>query len=124
MRTLVSGACVDFSHSRFKQSLDRNLRAIELAGQAEQAAEESHARYDLMHVQWAMDGAGAVPNGALELIGRVTGLLTTKLPAQNVAVTKITVVTTGDTESQRQAPQSLTVDGAARILPDEDSDES
>ncbi len=35
-------------------------------------------------------------NGALELIGRVTGLLTTKPPAQNVAVTKITVVTTAD----------------------------
>ena len=63
-------------------------------------------------------------NGALELIGRVTGLLSSKPPNQNVMVTKITVVTTGDMEDQRQAAQSLTVEGTARILPDEDSDES
>ncbi len=41
-------------------------------------------------------GSGSSANGALGLIGRVTGLLTTKPPAQNVAVTKITVVTTAD----------------------------
>jgi len=51
---LVAGACVDFTDSQFKQSLDRNLRAIELAGRAEEPLEESHARYDLMHVQLAM----------------------------------------------------------------------
>ena len=54
MMTLTSGACVDFTNCRFEQSLDRNLRAIELAGRAQRPGEESHAHYDLMHVYWAM----------------------------------------------------------------------
>ena len=54
MRALVAGACVDFINSRFQQSLDRNLRAVALSEQANQPTEESHAHYDLTHVQLAM----------------------------------------------------------------------
>ncbi len=54
MKTLVAAACVDFTNCRFPQSLERNLRAIELAGRVEQPSEEVHARYDLVHVLYAM----------------------------------------------------------------------
>ena len=54
METLVSDACVDNTNFRLAQSLERNLEAIELAGQTEKPIEESHARYDLMNVQLAI----------------------------------------------------------------------
>ncbi len=54
MQTLMLGACVDFTHCRFEESLDRNRRAITLAARVERPGDESHARYDLMHVLYAM----------------------------------------------------------------------
>jgi DNA-binding CsgD family transcriptional regulator len=53
METLVVGACLDFTYGRFEESLDRNRRAISLSGSVEQPVDESHARYDLMHVLYA-----------------------------------------------------------------------
>ena len=54
MHTLMIGACLDFTYCRFEESLDRNRRAISLAGSGEQPGTESHARYDLVHVLYAL----------------------------------------------------------------------
>lgn len=54
METLMVGACVDFTYCRFEESLDRNRRAVSLAEQVERPSVESHARYDLVHVLYAM----------------------------------------------------------------------
>ncbi|MCH7621972.1 MAG: hypothetical protein IH870_08750, partial [Chloroflexi bacterium] len=54
MQTLVAAACVDFTHCRFEESLDRNRRAITLAARVVQPGHESHARHDLVHVLYAM----------------------------------------------------------------------
>jgi len=54
METLMVGVCVDFTYCRFEESLDRNRRAVSLAEQVERPSVESHARYDLVHVLYAM----------------------------------------------------------------------
>jgi len=54
MITLVSGACINFVECHFQESLDHNLRAIELAGRVDHPASEAHAHYDLTHVLYAM----------------------------------------------------------------------
>jgi hypothetical protein len=54
MKTLVAGACVNFDQCRFQESLDQNLRAIQLAERIDHPVSEAHARYDLMHVLYAM----------------------------------------------------------------------
>jgi tetratricopeptide (TPR) repeat protein len=54
MRTLVAGACVEFTSSNFERSLEWNLRAIRLAERVDQPYDECHANYDLMHVLYAM----------------------------------------------------------------------
>jgi DNA-binding CsgD family transcriptional regulator len=54
MITLVAGACVNFVQCHFQESLDQNLRAIELADRVDHPVSEAHARYDLMHVLYAM----------------------------------------------------------------------
>ena len=54
MQTLVSAACVDLSLCRFRESLDHNLRAIELAQHVELPFDESHARFDLSRVLSAL----------------------------------------------------------------------
>jgi len=69
MRTLVAAACVDFTNCRFEQSLARNLRAIELAEGVDQPEEESHARYDLMHVLYIMGDLEEATKHAAEISG-------------------------------------------------------
>ena len=54
MMTLVDGACVNFVQCHFQESLEQNLRAIELADRVDHPVSEAHARYDLMHVLFAM----------------------------------------------------------------------
>ncbi|MCH8282927.1 MAG: AAA family ATPase, partial [Chloroflexi bacterium] len=66
--TLVAMACVDFTHIRFDDSLERNHRAVGLAGSVDQPAAEAHSRYDLMHVLYAMgDLEGAAPHATAML---------------------------------------------------------
>ena len=60
MRALVDVACVEFTNCHFESSLERNRLAIELAKQVDQAEQEAHAHYDLLHVLLAvgdLDGA-------------------------------------------------------------------
>ncbi len=54
MQALVASACVDFHHGHNEQSLERNLRAIELSHLVDMPWEETHADYDLCHVLYAM----------------------------------------------------------------------
>ena len=53
MQALVASACVDFHHGHNEQSLERNLRAIELSHLVDMPYEEAHAHYDLSHVLYA-----------------------------------------------------------------------
>ncbi len=54
MQALVASACVDFHHGHNEQSLERNLRVIELSHLVDMPYEETHAHYDLFHVLYAM----------------------------------------------------------------------
>nr|MCS5641699.1 hypothetical protein [Dehalococcoidia bacterium] len=54
MKTLVSAACIDFSYRKYEESLERNHRALELSKVVNQLVEESHLRYDLMHVNYGL----------------------------------------------------------------------
>jgi len=54
MVTLVAGACVNFVQCHFQESLNLNLRAIELANRVDHPVSEAHAHYDLMHVLYAI----------------------------------------------------------------------
>lgn len=54
MKALVAAACVDYHYSNNAQSLERNLQAIALAQFVDLPNEESHARYDLNHVLFAV----------------------------------------------------------------------
>jgi len=54
MKALVAAGCVDYHYSNHAQSLERNLQAIALAQFVNLPVEESHARYDLNHVLYAM----------------------------------------------------------------------
>jgi len=66
--TLVAMACVDFTHFRLDDSLERNRRAISLAGSVDQPAVEAHCRFDLMHVLYGIgDLEGAAPHAAAML---------------------------------------------------------
>jgi len=54
MQALVAAACVDYHHCRHVQSLEWNQQAIDLAQLVDLPIEESHSRYDLHHVHYAM----------------------------------------------------------------------
>ena len=83
MRTLVAGACVDFTNCQFEQSLERNLRALELAGQVDLPDEEAHARYDLMHVLCARGELNEAARHASEIfdLANRSGTLLSKIRA-------------------------------------------
>jgi len=69
MQTLVSAACVSFTHHRWEESLDRNRQAIELAKSVNQPVAEAHARYDLMHVSYALGDLTAASKHAEAMFG-------------------------------------------------------
>ena len=69
MRTLVSGACVNFTNCRFEQSLHLNLQSIELAAIVDQPTHEAHARYDLMGVLYATGDLEGAARHALAMLG-------------------------------------------------------
>jgi len=54
MKALVAAGCVDYHYSNNEQSLESNLQAIAIAQFVDLPNEESHARYDLNHVLYAM----------------------------------------------------------------------
>ena len=71
--SLSAMACVDYSHMRFDDSLERNRRAISLAGSVDQPAPESHSRYDLKNVLYGvgdLEGAAANATAMLETAER------------------------------------------------------
>jgi len=54
MQSLVAGACIDHHNCRNVQSLEWNLRAIDLAQVVDRPIDEAHARYDLEHASYAL----------------------------------------------------------------------
>ena len=61
LRTLVSASHVDAIQLRYKESLEKDMRSIELAAQVDQAADEAHAHFEVAQVLFAMgdlEGAG------------------------------------------------------------------
>ncbi|MFQ6029655.1 MAG: helix-turn-helix transcriptional regulator, partial [Dehalococcoidia bacterium] len=64
MEALVSMACVDFNHSKFEVSLERNREAVRLAEMVDRPAAEAHSHYDLMHVLYGMGELAAAARHA------------------------------------------------------------
>jgi DNA-binding CsgD family transcriptional regulator len=117
MITLVAGACVNFVQCHFQESLYQNLRAIELADRVDHPVSEAHARYDLMHVLYAMGDLESAASHATAMLSPaersgIRAWQTSAMEAnENVASAK------GDWKAAREFTQrGLAVDPRHTIL--------
>jgi ATP/maltotriose-dependent transcriptional regulator MalT len=117
MITLVAGACVNFVQCHFQESLYQNLRAIELADRVDHPVPEAHARYDLMHVLYAMGDLESAASHATAMLSPaersgIRAWQTSAMEAnENVASAK------GDWKAAREFTQrGLAVDPRHTIL--------
>lgn len=124
MQALVAGACVDFHHGRNEQSLERNLQAIDLAEMVDLPNEESHARFDLYHILYAMGDLEGATHHAEAMVATAERTQTRIWRGRAMDANAILCSAKGDWQAARKyiehglegSPQDSVILGAGALL--------
>jgi tetratricopeptide (TPR) repeat protein len=117
MITLVDGACVEFTASHYQESLEHNLRAIELSDRVDQPISEAHARYDLKHVLLTMGDlqSAASHASAMQIPAKRSGMRAWRVKA--IEVNDSVSSARGDWKAAREfSDQGLELDPRQSVL--------